>query len=107
VAIILVFVVLLGYFLWYPRLVLDQRIEELKNEGVTVETIAYDVFYLDRTSTSPKAVFEEKQSWSDFKQDVITAKSEQGSVAVFVDPDSRTFVFSPNDTTRYYYYHLP
>ena len=86
---------------------LDQRIEELKKEGITVETISYDVFYLDRTSTSPEVIFEQKQSWSDFKQDAITAKSDLGSLTVYVDPDSRTFVFSWNDPTHYYYYQLP
>lgn len=107
IIILLIFVFLWAYFFWYPQLVLDQRIEELKNEGVSVESISYDVFYLDRTSTSPEVVFEEKQSWSAFKQDVITAKSDLGSATVFVDPDSRIFVFSGNDPTRYYYFKLP
>jgi hypothetical protein len=107
VAIVLIFVFLWTYFFWYPQLVLDQRIEELKKEGITVKTISYDIFYLDRTSTSSEVIFEQKQSWSDFKQDVITTKSELGSVDVFVDPDSRTFVFSRNNPTHYYYYRLP
>jgi len=90
-------------FFWYPELVLDRRIEELKKEGIDVEVIAYDVFYLDVTSTSPEVVFAEKQSWSAFKQDAMTFKSDLGSVTVSVDRYKRTFVFTWNETTYYYY----
>jgi hypothetical protein len=106
VATVVLFIALWTYFFWYPQFVLDQRIEELKKEGANVEMIVYDVFYLDETSSSPQVVFTEKQSWSDFKQDVMTAKANIGSVIVSVDRDARTFVLAWNETT-YYYYQVP
>jgi hypothetical protein len=106
IIIVLVFVFLWAYFFWYPELVLDQRIEELKKEEVNVEVIVYDVFYLDVTSSSPEVVFAERQSWSAFMQDVMTAKADIGSVTVSVDRDAKTLVLAWNETT-YYYYKVP
>ena len=103
VVIVLIFVFLWTYFFWYPDFVVDQRIEELKNEGIGVDVISYDVFYLDETSSSSEVVFSEKQSWSAFKQDVITIKADLGSVTVSVDRAERIFVFAWNETTYYYY----
>jgi hypothetical protein len=103
VAIILVFVSLWTYFFWYPDYVMDQRIEELNKEGIAVDTISYDVFYLDETSTFPEVVFSEKLDWFAFKQDVITLKADLGSVTVSVDPDQRIFVFAWNETTYEYF----
>jgi hypothetical protein len=103
VAIVLIFVFLWTYFFWYPDFVVDQRIEELKKEGIGVDVISYNVFYLDETSTSPEVVFSEKQSWSDFKQDAITLKANLGSVTVSVDKAERIFVLAWNETTYYYY----
>jgi hypothetical protein len=68
----------MGLLLWYPEFALDQRIEELKKEGVNVEVIVYNVFYLDVTSSSPEVVFAEKQSWPAFMQDVMTAEADIG-----------------------------
>jgi hypothetical protein len=106
VLIVLIFVFAWAYFFWYPEFVLNKRIDELKKEGANVEMIVYDVFYLDETSSSPQVVFTEKQSWSDFKQDVMTAKADFGSVTVSVDRGARTFVFNWNETT-YYHYKIP
>ena len=100
------FISLWTYFFWYPQFVLDQRIEELKKEGANVEVIVYDVFYLDMTSSSPEVVFAERQSWSAFKQDVMTAKADSGLVTVSFDREARIFVFDWNETT-YYYYKVP
>jgi len=103
IAIVLIFITLWAYFVWYPEFAVDQRIGELKNAGITVEDIVYDVFYLDVTSSYPQTVFAEKQSWSDFKQDVINAMDAYGSATVFVDRGAGKFVFSSNETVYYYY----
>jgi hypothetical protein len=103
IMIFLIFVFLYAYFFWYPEFVLDQRIEELKKEGVNVEVIAYDIFYLDVTSSSPEVVFAERQSWSAFMQDVMTVKADFGSATISVDRGARTFVLAWNETTYYYY----
>ena len=106
IIIVLLFIFLWAYFFWYPEFLLDQRIEELKKEGVNVEVVVYDVFYLDVTSSSPEVVFAERQSWSAFMQDVMTAKADIGSVTVSVDRYAKTFVLAWNETT-YYYYKVP
>ncbi len=49
--------------------------------------ISYDVFYSDMTSTSPDVVFAKRLSWSAFKQDVMAAKTDFGSVTAWVDQD--------------------
>jgi hypothetical protein len=82
---------------------MDQRIEELQKEGIEINRISYDVFYLDETSASPEKVFSENQNWSAFKQDAITVKNDLGSLVVSVDMNSRTFVFAWNETTYYFY----
>ena len=55
--IILIFIALWAYFFWYPDFVMNQKIEELKTEGIDVEVIVYDVYYSDLTATSPEIVF--------------------------------------------------
>jgi hypothetical protein len=103
VAVVAIFLFLWTYFFWYPDFVMDQRIEELKKDGVDVQTVVYDIFYADMTASSPETIFAEKLYWSAFKQDVMTAKADFGSVTVFVDREARTFAFSWNETTYYYY----
>lgn len=103
VAIVIIFISLWTYFFWYPDFVVDQRIEALKKEGIDVEVISYDVFYLDETSTSPEIVFSEKQSWSAFKQDAINLKTDLGSAVVSVDKAQRTFVVAGDENTYYFY----
>ena len=44
IAIVLLFVCLWAYFFWYPNFVMDQHIEELKNEGINVAVIVYDTY---------------------------------------------------------------
>ena len=103
VAIVLIFISLWTYFFWYPDLVMDQQIEELRTEGIDVEVVVYDIYYAEMTATSPEVVFDEKVSWSAFKQDVMTVKTALGSVTVSVDREQRIFVFPWNETTHYYY----
>ena len=55
------------------------------------------------TTGSPNVFFGEKLDWSSFKQEVMTALSNLGSIAVSVDPNQRIFVFAFNETTHYYY----
>lgn len=101
--IILIFIALWAYFFWYPDFVMNQKIEELKTEGIDVEVIVYDVYYSDLTATSPEVVFAEKVGWSAFNQDAMTVKSALGSLTVSVDKEQRIFVFAWNETTYYYY----
>ena len=103
VAVVLIFVFLWVYLFWLPESELDQRINELKKEGIDIEVMSYDVFYSDMTSTYPDVVFAERLSWSAFKQDVMTAKADLGSITVWVDRDEGIFWFAWNETTYYYY----
>jgi hypothetical protein len=103
VAVVAISLSLWTYFFWYPDFVMDQKIEELKKDGVDVQVVVYDIFYADMTASSPEIIFAEKLYWSTFKQDVMTVKADFGSVKVFVDQEARTFAFSWNETTYYYY----
>ncbi len=99
----LIFVFLWAYLFWLPESALNQRIDELKREGINIDEMTYDVFYSDVTATSPEVVFSEKLSWSAFKQDVMAAKADSGSVTVLVDRDEGILWFAWNITTYYYY----
>ena len=81
---------------------MDQRIGELKADGVNIETISYDRYYQDVTQTNPDMVFAMELSWSSFKEHV-RVKIESGPVTVSVDASSRIFVLLWNQTTHYYY----
>ena len=103
VALVLIFVFVWAYLFWLPELVLDQRIGEFKKEGIDINTMTYDVFYSNVMATYPYVVFTPRLNWSAFKQDVMTAKANYGSLTVWVDRDGGIFWFAWNETTYYYY----
>jgi hypothetical protein len=82
---------------------LDQKVEELKADGIEIKIIDYTKYYEDATTTNPTAVFAEQIDWSAFKQEVMAVKVNQGSVFVSVDRDQRIFVLDLDETTHYYY----
>jgi hypothetical protein len=106
VALVLIFVFVWAYLFWLPESVLDQRIGELKKEGIDVEVLVYAQFYDNITSTYPDVIFAKMENWSAFKQQVMTAKTEFGSVTVWVDDGEQILWFAWNETT-YYYYEVP
>lgn len=103
VVIVIIFVSVWIYFFWYPNFVLNQKVDELKVDGVEIKVIDYTKYYEDATTTNPTAVFAQQVDWSAFKQEVMTEKANQGSVFVSVDSGQRIFVLYLDETTHYYY----
>jgi hypothetical protein len=90
-------------FFWYPGYVLDQKVEELKADGVEIKVIDYTRYYEDATTINPTAVFAQQVDWSAFKQEVMAVKANQGSVFVSVDSGQRILLLDLDETTHYYY----
>lgn len=90
-------------FFWYPGYVLDQKVEELKADGVEIKVIDYTRYYEDATTINPTALFAQQVDWSAFKQEVMAVKANQGSVFVSVDSGQRILLLDLDETTHYYY----
>jgi hypothetical protein len=103
VAVVLIFVFVEAYVFWWPAYLFNQKVDELKNDGVNVVELVYDEFHAQATSDSTDADFAKIADWGNFTQQILAIKAVNGTVTVWVDSTARNMWFLQNGTTATYY----